>query len=233
MRAPSLVLVVVVLLTGCSSGARPLHELLPDEVHVRQEAASLPGEYRPGIASDGLPPFHLTWLPAGTREAEPPFVGYRLDGGASIRAIAPRELLPDRGGTFEVGAELVSGAGLPAIRRVSMALHALAPLDQPDPPDPARTIEALQDPDDQLPPRLRAALVRPPIAVQDAAPGEDGRTYRVTWAIDGRQAPWGVTWLGVAAEHLISVVVVDAQGGVARGLIVATAMAQAARAEPR
>ncbi|MBX3466306.1 MAG: hypothetical protein KF878_05340 [Planctomycetes bacterium] len=232
MRARSLVLVVV-LVSGCSSGARPLHELLPEEVHVRQVAASLPGEYRPGVGGDGLPPYHLTWLPAGTREAEPPFVGYRLDGGASIAAIAPPGLLSDPGETFEVGAELVAGGGLPALRRVSMALHALAPLHQPDPPDPARAIEAQLALDGLLPARLRAALGRPPVAVQDTAPGEDGRTYRVTWTIDGREAPWGVTWLGLAADHLISVVVVDAQGGVARGLIVAKAMARAAGAEPR
>lgn len=211
---------VLSVVSGCASG-RPIRELLPDEVHVRQVAAALPGDYRPGLAPDGITaPAHLSWVPVGEDEREE--VGYELD---STWPVQPASFV-ERTGTFEVGAQLTAAQDLPAIERVSMALHALEPVDEPGPPDAERALRRLMAGGGRLPPRVASALQRPPVGVvEDVRPAEDGRTYGATWSRDGATAPWRKTWYGYSADYVVSVVVIDVDGGVARALVVASALA--------
>jgi hypothetical protein len=212
--------IVVALVSGCASG-RPIGELLPDESHVQQAVGALPGEYRAAEASRGG--YYLTWVPEGAPEGAPTAVGHHLGSVGELRSVQPTDFV-DRAGSFEVGAQLVPAPDLPPVVRVSMALHALAPLDDPTRPDGLSRTEAFVTSDGELPPRFVDALRGPALFVEEVRPAEDGRTYRAAWRIDGARAPWGARWKGGhAAEYVVSVVVVDAAGAVGRTLVFASA----------
>ncbi len=211
----TLSLLAIVCLTGCASG-KPLGELLPQEKHLREIAGALPGEYRVGIG-DFPSPYELTWIRSDRGEKAVPIVGYDHDGGQSLKAATTRGWV-DRAAPFEVGVEVVAAADLPKVTTVSVELYALEALDDPQGPA-APSIERIVASQGRLPARLKRALEQPAIARKAVTPGADGKTYKAVFPLDGKGAPWGARWFGFAADYLLSIVIIDEAGGIARTLM--------------
>lgn len=198
---------------GCASG-RPLPELLPaGEPHLARVTAGLDGLYRADDPTTQPYGGHTrTWLPidAPDRTVLPEGVSgwtgrdARPSGG-SLSYVQPGSPVAP-GETFELGGHVVPDPTVPPLQRVNLALYRASTMPESDPPDTVMSA------------RVRAAIAQPPLAQADVP--LDGPTYGWTATLREDDVAWEQGPLGPTARFVLSVIAVDAEGGVGRTLLV-------------